>query len=217
MDACSSPARELPMCIAGREGIGDRTVGLEILPAGHPYRASLQQFIADTYLCAYGARIQHFAQYLVGLRRSGSGWSAGVGYTLAGPESLFVEQYLEKPIEAEMAAHIGVPIRREQIVEVGNLAASGTGAARQIIVRMTALLHLLCRSWVVFTSTKALLNSFARLDISPILIARADPRRLPDGGESWGSYYDSEPCVMAANIPLGYVHLFSGNHAPRAM
>jgi hypothetical protein len=217
MDAHHSPAREVPVRAAARVGGVGRASGLEILESGHPDRASLQHFIAETYLRAYGARIQHFAQYLVGLRRPGAGWVAGVGYTLAGPDALFVEQYLDQPIQVEMAARMGAPIRRDQIVEVGNLAAAGAGAARNVIVRMTALLHRLSRSWVVFTSTRALLNSFARLEINPVRIARADPGRLPDGGESWGSYYDSEPCVMAASIPMGYVRLFSRNHAARAM
>jgi hypothetical protein len=92
---------------------------------------------------------------------------------------------------------------------VGNLAASGPGAARRLIVGMTALLHRLGRTWVVFTSTRSLLNSFARLEIEPMRLAAADPARLPDRGRSWGSYYANLPQVMAASIPVGFVHLAS--------
>jgi hypothetical protein len=138
-----------------------------------------------------------------------------VGYTLAGPEPLFLEQYLDQPIQSALTERVGVSVRREEIVEAGNLAAAGAGDARQIIARMTVLLHRLGRSWVVLTLTKALLNSFARLDIHPIAIARADPARLPDGGATWGTYYASDPRVMAASIPLGYARLaVGGNDAP---
>jgi hypothetical protein len=101
---------------------------------------------------------------------------------------------------------------REDIVEVGNLVAAGSGAARRVIVHMTGLLHDLGRSWVVLTLTKSLLNSFVRLGIEPIPLASADPARLPDKGESWGTYYSCEPCVMAASIPLGFKRLLGGTH-----
>ena len=181
----------------------------QLPPSGQPERASLERFIADGYLRSYGARIHHFAQQLVGLRCSGGPWLAGLGYTLADRVPLFVEQYLDQPVEKELADRLGLPIHREQVVEVGNLAASRAGAARQLIVCTTALLHRLDRTWVVFTSTRSLLNSFARLGIATIVLAQADPLRLPDRGSSWGSYYDTNPQVMTANIPLGFVHLLS--------
>lgn len=185
---------------------------LEILPPGHPDRPDLQQFIADAYARAYGARVRHFARTLVGLGNPGTRWTAAVGYTLAGTDPLYLEQYLDQPIEVAVTERTGVPVRRDQLVEVSNLAAAGTGAAREIIVRMTTMLNRLGRSWVVLTATKALLNSFARLDIHPIPLAPADPRRLPDGGASWGTYYASQPRVVTASIPLGYARLAAGNH-----
>jgi hypothetical protein len=201
-----------------RAGVADRVDGsirangLEILPSGHRGRAELQQFIADAYARAYGAHVRHFARTLVGLRHPDSRWNAAVGYTLAGPAPLYLEQYLDQPVEVAVTERVGVPVRRDQLVEVSNLAAASTGAAREIIVRMTALLNRLGRSWVVLTSTKALLNSFARLDIRPILIALADPCRLPDGGASWGTYYASQPWVVTASIPLGYARLAARNY-----
>jgi len=38
---------------------------------------------------------------------------------------------------------------------------------------------------------------------STLPIAAADPARLPDGGASWGAYYEQEPMVMAGKIALG--------------
>jgi hypothetical protein len=72
---------------------------------------------------------------------------------------------------------------------------------------MTALLNELACTWVVFTSTRLLLNSFARLNIDTIALAQADPGRLPDRGESWGRYYATNPRVIAANIPLHFTRL----------
>jgi hypothetical protein len=105
---------------------------------------------------------------------------------------------------------LGIEVRRDQIVEVGNLAASSAGTARRVIIDTTTLLNRMNRSWVVFTATRSLLNSFLRLGISPVFLARAEPERLADRGISWGSYYDTEPQVMIANIHLGFVQL--SNH-----
>jgi hypothetical protein len=180
---------------------------MEILKRGHADRAGLEAFIAASYARTYGASIAHYAEHLVGLRDVEGTWQAGLGYTLAGHQRLFIEQYLDEPVEDAIGSILSVPIERDQIVEVGNLAASAAGAARQVIVGMTRLLHELGRTWVVFTSTRGLFNSFARVGIAPIPLASADPSRLPDGGKSWGSYYATNPRVMTANIPLGFIHL----------
>ncbi|RPI39170.1 MAG: hypothetical protein EHM59_22400 [Betaproteobacteria bacterium] len=180
---------------------------LRTLPRGHRERSSLERFIAASYARVYGAEVVHFADHLVGLPGACDAWAAGVGYTLAGADRLFVEQYLDRPVEAVIAASLGAAIDRAQVVEVGNLAASTAGAARRLIVCMTALLHRLQRTWVVFTSTRSLLNSFAKLEIAPIVLAKADPARLPDGGRSWGTYYATHPQVMTANVPLGFIRL----------
>ena len=182
---------------------------LEVLLPGDLGRISLQRFVSQTYARAYGARIEHYARRLVGLRGPRGEWVAAVGYTVAQEQALFLEQYLDRPIELEIAARTASPVERACIVEVGNLAATSPGAARAIIIRMAKLLHSLSLSWVAFTSTKTLLNSFARLQIDLLPLAHADPQRLSDGGRSWGSYYATAPRVFAASIPAGFLRLHS--------
>jgi len=181
--------------------------GLRILGRADPARSGLERFIAERYECVYGAHIAHFAEHLAGLPDAHQGWLAAVGYTLASGQPMFLEQYLDQPVEKAIEQALGAAVARQQIVEVGNLAARTPGAARRVIRSMTALLHRMGRTWVVFTSTRSLLNSFARLGIEPIVLAPADPRRLPDAGRCWGSYYATRPHVMTANIPLGLIHL----------
>lgn len=195
---------------AGRRLLpSDDVSALRILKRDDPDRRELEAFIAASYARIYGASIGHFAEDLIGLGGRERGWSAAVGFTAASSERLFIEQYLDLPIEKAISAGLGASVERSQIVEVGNLAASTAGAARHLIVCMTALLHRLGHTWVVFTATRALLNSFARLEIAPIVLGTADPTRLPDGGDNWGSYYGTCPQVMTANIPIGFIHLQS--------
>lgn len=174
---------------------------------GDPGRAELEAFIAATFLKNYGARIDHFSDTLVGCRDADGAWTAGLGFTLAGAHPLFLEHYLDGPVETEIAARLGRAVERGEIVEVGNLAASHPGAARALIVGTTTMLHELGMHFVTFTATTSLLNSFGRLQLRPQVLAPADPARLPDAGRHWGTYYATHPQVMFGDIRYGYSEL----------
>jgi hypothetical protein len=183
---------------------------LEPVYRAHPARAAFEDFIAARFCRAYGARVTHFLPHLLGVRDGFSRWQAAAGYAVAGAQALFLEQYLDLPIECALAAALGRPVARSSIVEVGNLAAVSAGMARVIIPQLARHLHRLGYSWVTFTATHALRNSFHRLGLWPLPLTPADPARLADGGASWGTYYDQDPVVMAGKISLG---LHAGEHA----
>jgi hypothetical protein len=174
---------------------------------GDPGRAGIENFIAQAFLASYGAQISHFCDVLVGCRGDDGAWSAALGYSLAGTGPLFLEHYLDAPLELAIGRRLAQPVRRTQIVEVGNLAALHAGAARQLIVRTTDLLHGMGLHLVAFTATASLLNSFARLSLRPQALAPADPARLPGAGRQWGSYYDTQPHVMFGDIRYGHEKL----------
>lgn len=164
-------------------------------------RSSLEAFIAARYATAYGARVDHFCLHLVGLpAATGRAWRAGVGYTPAAASELYLEHYLDRPIEDAIASATGSLVAREDVVEVGNLASTSAGAAREIIVAMRAHLAQAGFTWVTFTATRELRNSFARLGLRLVDLGRADPARLPDGGAAWGRYYAHDPVVVAGAL-----------------
>ena len=176
---------------------------LERIDPLHPHRASCEEFVAAQFQHAYGARIVHFSPYLLGVRDALARFRAAAGYTSADSRTLFLEQYLGAPIEAELGRLRGHPIRRESIAEVGNLAARSAGMARVLIPLLACYLHKLRYEWVVFTATRGVRNTFARLGLYPLAIARADPTRLADRDAAWGSYYANDPIVMAGKISHG--------------
>jgi hypothetical protein len=176
---------------------------LELVHRTHPQRTSFEHFIAARFQRAYGARVAQFSPHLLGVRDALGRWQAASGYTPADGRSLFLEQYLDRPIEDSLARGLSRPIVRGGIVEVGNLAAVSAGMARTLIPLLARHLHRLGYEWVAFTATRELRNSFRRLGLSPLRLARADPVRLPDGGASWGSYYERAPLVMAGRIERG--------------
>lgn len=170
-------------------------------------RASLQAFIAAAFLDTYNAEVSHFCNTLIGCRDADGRWIAALGFSLAGDGPTFLEQYLDAPLEQEIGTRSRQAVRRQHIVEVGNLAASHAGAARALIVSMTRFLHSQGLHWVAFTATASLLNSFTRLRLKPGVLAQADPGRLPDAGKSWGTYYSTNPQVMFGDIRYGYAQL----------
>lgn len=180
---------------------------IERFAPGAPGRAELEAFIADSFRATYGADVSHFGDVLLGVRDRAGRWIAALSYTPAAGGPLFLEHYLDVPVEAAIAAHARGPVQRSAIVEVGNLAARHAGAARALIISTTQLLHGLGLRWVVFTATTSLLNSFSRLRLQPHVLADADPARLPDRGQHWGSYYDTQPKVMFGDIHYGYTQL----------
>jgi hypothetical protein len=172
-----------------------------------PERAGLERFIEQVFFNIYQARVGHFCKTLIGCRDESGAWVAALGLTLPADGEIYLEQYLDVPIEAAIAATSHSIVTRRQIAEVGNLAALHRGAARALIVFMTRHLQSLGLSWVTFTATRSLLNSFTRLHIETDVLADADPERLPDGGKSWGRYYETKPQVMFGNIQAGYAAL----------
>jgi len=184
-----------------------------VLGLDHPERSAVENFIAQVFEKTYGAQVRHFAQVLLGLRGKNGEWQAAFGYTPATQRQLYVENYGGGSVEQQISSKLDTLVKRDQVVEVGNLAASSGGAARMLIAKATQYLYEAGFTWVIFTATRSLLNSFSRLDLRPILLATADPARLPDQGRSWGSYYEKNPQIMAGSILLGYLSMGSRRQA----
>lgn len=171
-------------------------------------RPQTEQFIHDCFRDAHGANITHFMPRLFELQTQRGELVAAFGVRCAGDEPLFLESYLDQPVEQALERELKTPLQREKIVEVGNLAAIYPGAARWLIVALTIKLYQSGFEWVVFTGTKELRNGFRRLGLHPVMLGPADIGRLPEAERAnWGSYYDNNPAVMAGNIRYGFCEM----------
>lgn len=171
-------------------------------------RTSLEQFIHDVYAKQYTADIKHYMPVLMGLKANSGSYLAALGLRFAENNSLFLEQYLDQPVEQILssATHDDVNnIPRDSIVEVGNLAAHHAGGTRWLIIALTAYLQGAGYDWVTFTSVPSLRNSFRKLGLKLYDLGPAELSRLPGSQQNdWGSYYDSQPQVMAVNVHHTY-------------
>jgi len=178
---------------------------IELVDNGHERREMVEAFIHDRYAEKYGADVNHFMPHLLRLFTDAGETIAAAGYRPASNGKLFLETYLDRPVDELLSEMYGEPISREAIVEVGNMADSHPGTGRAGITAWTAYLSGMGYTWCVFTGVKMLRNGFRRLGIETSIICPADASRLDAGQrERWGSYYDTDPVVMCGNIMKGY-------------
>ena len=179
-----------------------------LIPEHKAERNSVEQFIHDVYTEQYAADVQHFMPVLMGLHAKTGSYLAALGLRLASDSPLFLEHYLDQPIETELAAathYDANEIARDSIVEVGNLAAHHAGGTRWLIIALTAYLQGAGYDWVAFTSVPSLRNSFRKLGLKLYTLGPAELERIPKAEQAhWGRYYDSRPQVMAVNVHHTY-------------
>jgi hypothetical protein len=177
---------------------------LEILEAGDRERAEVEHFIHDCYALAYGANVATFMPQIMSLRNGHGQISAALGYRKAGTSPLFLESYLEQPIESYLEGISGKSVKRENIIEVGNLASASSGGNRLLITALSGLLQGKGADWVVFTATPTLLNSFSRMGLHPYALSLANREAVDDSSGDWGRYYEQAPIVVAGNVRQAY-------------
>jgi len=167
-----------------------------------PRRAEVEAFIAGVFARRHAAQVKAFAPNLV-LLEDGRQLVAAAGWRAAQAESLFLERYLDDLIEQAMARLANQQVKREAIVEVGNLASEKAGGSVHVILALAEHLNRLGYEWVVFTATTELIGMFTRLGLPLLALAKADPARLGEEARDWGNYYETQPVIVAGRIRLG--------------
>jgi len=170
-------------------------------------RREVEAFIEQVYAKTYGALIGKHYPTLVSVRDSDGRILAALGFRMASGNALFLEQYMDMPVEEGIRRAFGCAVERHHIAEVGNLASAGHGAAVFLFVALMAYLECRGFSHIALTGTKILRGYFQKLGLDPRDMGNADPKRLPDHGKSWGSYYDTEPRLIAGDIHASYRRL----------
>jgi hypothetical protein len=177
---------------------------------GAEYRQAAERFVSTCFKQHYGADIRHFMPLLMSLSDQHDEVKAVLGFRYADQDPLFLEHYLERPIEQLLAAKLKIPVDRSRLVEVGNLAVTTAGGGRWLITALTAYLSSTGSEWALFTIGPVLANAFCRMGLELIDIAEARQESLPvDEQPHWGSYYAQKPRVMAGNIAHGHKVLWS--------
>lgn len=172
---------------------------------GAEYRQAAERFVSSCFKQHYGAEITHFMPMLMSLSDQHDELKAVLGFRYADHKPLFLENYLERPVEQILSAKIKIPVDRSRLVEVGNLAVNTPGGGRWLITALTAYLSTTGSEWALFTISPLLYNVFSRMGLELVDLAEARREALPPQEQArWGSYYDQKPRVMAGNIAHGH-------------
>jgi len=152
---------------------------------------------------------------LLSFRDAGGDLRGVIGLRAAAPAPLYLEQYLEQPIESAIAAATGQRVQRREVVEVGNLAGANCRAAMRMVAALPSYLLSHDYQWIVFTATSAVRGILQGFGAPLVELAQADGSRVADGSDRWGSYYEKDPRVLAGYLPASrWVPGFSlGAHA----
>lgn len=178
---------------------------LALLTKASPQRQIAESFIANRFLASYGANLQNFLPFLLASTNAGQ-INAALGIQPATSKPLFLEQYLDKPIELLLPEKPNA-IDREDIVEIGNLAASFQTGSPLLFIIVAAILDAADFRYVVFTATSQIRRLLEKLQLATDVIGPADPGRLSDKGQSWGRYYQHQPVILGGSLSYAVNHL----------
>lgn len=185
-----------------------RTYRIEETRVGDPGRDGIERFVAERFAAVHGARVGRFMPALLGLQDWRGTLRCALGYRPAAGEALFLEQYLDQPIELAIrdacrGDAVPAPVERQRIVEVGHLAGRGCRAALHLVAQLPRFLVARGYDWITFTATLRVREVLATFDAPLLDLGPADPARLRLRDDDWGRYYDTQPRVMAGWLPHG--------------
>lgn len=188
-----------------------------VLDAGHPRRGQVEAFIAARFFDVHNARITRFMPRLIAQFDGNGEVLAAVGMRDAASEPLFLEYYLDLPVERAIAGsanRIISPPDRSRVVEIGNLASIDRRASRRLFAILAAKLDADGYHWAVFTGCSSLHRMFRTLGIETCCLGRALQARLPPQQQTWGGYYEDNPLVVAGKVSRGRALIAEAPEAP---
>ncbi|MFT6957393.1 MAG: hypothetical protein ACJAYC_002404 [Halieaceae bacterium] len=168
-------------------------------------RQRVERYIAGIFSAAYDAKVFEYLPLLCSLERENSLVGAlGLRSAASGP--LFCEQYLKVSVQSAILTEYGMPVARRNIMELGNLVSSSAGQGVYLYLLVTAALAAADVRYLVFAANRAVRYSIKRHGFDTRVICHADASRLGAKAEEWGSYYESDPKVVLADISQAAAH-----------
>ena len=160
------------------------------------------EFVQQRFALHHDARIEQLLPWQCTLSDEQGTLLASAGFKPASDGPLFLEHYLESPVEQQLASALQQPVLRDDILEVGNLAALD-GHGRLLILALVQYLVEQRYRYVAFTATDQVRALFRSLGLQPHFLQSARRDLVPQP-ERWGRYYDHDPKVVAGDIRQGY-------------
>lgn len=168
---------------------------VEVAPRHSPLWRNAAALVRTNFSEAFAASVMPDPDAFAVLHREGDEEiQACTGLSFDGGGPFFCERYLDGRIEDILAERLGVPVLRDQVIQVGSLASRGPRAAIELLRAQTIILWGMGHRYALITATQKLASLLSRLGYSFIPLAEASAQRLTTRErERWGSYYDNDP------------------------
>jgi hypothetical protein len=160
-------------------------------------RSSVEDAIRAVYRDRYGARLACFPEVLVAEITPWGTIECAAGLRF-GCHRLFLEYYLDIPVELALERRFGRRIDRRRAVEVCHLVASAPKSSLPFVHRIVEYVESEDAEWAVFTATKPLRALLRKERLKMVELAPAQRVRVPNPAD-WGTYFEHDPRVMAVN------------------
>ena len=173
-----------------------------IAESGSPEHARASALVAAQYLKHFGSTESHAPDSMLCQFLDGA-LVGCVGFESAESGSLFVEQYLDQPIDIAL---FGVPGRRKEVVEIGAFAVEARDHALLLMMELADVLSARQFTTAVCTVTAPVRRCLRKLGIESNRLGPAVADRV-DNPVGWGTYYELQPEVLAGDIADGLRHI----------
>lgn len=201
LESCSHAGREAsPATDASLACAHHRLVSYE---RPDPQRDEVEGFVRSVFEAKYAAHVCSFMPTMLAMRNDAGGLCGVAGYRRAADETLFLERYLNEPVETAISRATQQDVQRSQVVEVGNLAGVNCRAAVRLVTELPRLLLERGQRWIVFTATGAMRQLLTNYSAPLVELASAQAARVAGLGDDWGDYYATDPRVMVGYLPDG--------------
>jgi hypothetical protein len=164
-----------------------------------PMRSSLEARVRSGFGQHFNACIEGFMPDLA-VYEHATGASGVIGIRSAGDEPLFLESYLDLPVETVIQLTSGDCADRGEIVEVGQFVVDDRDIVADFFRDLVPFLQSQGFKWVCFTGTNRIRALLARIGFAGFPVTLATESRLFDAKNRWGSYYEHEPVVIVGNL-----------------
>lgn len=195
-----------PMQTVLFDRLTQRSNNIHVATPEHRLRGKVEAFIQKRFDRVHTAEISQYMPTLIAISNHRGDIQAALGLTNAATGPLFVEHYLDDPIEQAILHRSGEKddaLSRNKIVEIGNLASINRKASQQLFRLLAEILIDNGMQWATFTGCASLRHTFSKLGLETFKLCDANQQCLPLNQQNWGSYYQGNPEVHAGRVECG--------------
>lgn len=188
-----------PVSLAGMPASSKRGPSVAVTRPGDPLYAAAWAFTQAHYRRRLDCALTEGYPEIVVMCDLGV-ITAVAGIRAASGSKLFLEQYLDAPVEEVVSSVQGKTIARRQLVELGAFTALDRTWALALMNELPALLARRQFTHLVCTANRSIRLCLRVQGIHARVIASASQDLLTKQDENWGKYYQHDPLVLMGSI-----------------